>query len=469
MKNHQSIDIIIMAAGRGTRMKSKLPKVLHPLGGRPLLTYVLEKSNALQARKIVVTVGHEAEKVSQFVENYATQNAKTNIECVVQYPQLGTGHAAKCALTHLQEDGLTLILSGDVPLISTSTLQKLVGLATGENLVLLTLDTSSAEGYGRILRDKNNEIIRIVEHKDASAAQREIREVYSGILIAPTKYLQNWVLEIDNNNAQSEYYLTDIVRLAVQNDVSIISEKIYDSDEVAGVNTPAQLAALERAFQMTCARSLMEQGVQLSDPHRIDIRGMLSCGHDVSIDINCLFEGDVILGDFVKIGANCVIVNAQIAAYTEIKPFTHIEGDVKGIAIGENSIIGPFAHLRPGTKLGRSVHIGNFVEVKNSHLGDSSKANHLAYLGDASVGDYVNYGAGAITANYDGAHKHLTVIESHVHIGSNSVLVAPVTIAESGTVAAGSVITKNTAAGSLSITRAKQISILDWLRPSKKK
>jgi bifunctional UDP-N-acetylglucosamine pyrophosphorylase/glucosamine-1-phosphate N-acetyltransferase len=366
----------------------------------------------------------------------------------------------------LAGDGIALILNGDVPLIEAATLRELVDASGARKLALLTVDMPDPSGYGRVIRH-GDAVAAIVEHKDASEQQRRITEVYTGFMAAPVKLLKGWLAQLSNGNAQGEYYLTDVVALAVRDGVEVAAVKAADKVQVDGVNSPAQLAALERAFQLRQAAALMEQGVRIADPARIDVRGILQCGQDVQIDVNCVFEGDVKLGDGVSIGANCVISNASIAAGAVIEAFTHIEGKQLGVRIGEGALVGPFARLRPGADLGPEVHIGNFVEVKESTLGRGAKANHLAYLGDTRVGERVNYGAGSITANYDGANKHRTVIEDDVHIGSNCVLVAPVTIGRGGTVGGGSTITKDTAPGVLSIGRGRQVIITNWHRPKK--
>jgi bifunctional UDP-N-acetylglucosamine pyrophosphorylase/glucosamine-1-phosphate N-acetyltransferase len=359
-----------------------------------------------------------------------------------------------------------VVLSGDVPLTQADTLQALLAQCGGQQLALLTIDLADPAGYGRIVR-QGKQVQAIVEHKDATDAQRQIQEVYSGIMAAPARLLKGWLSRIDKQNAQGEYYLTDVVQLAVADGVPVVAHKIADALQVAGINSPLQLAELERAHQLRQAHRLMTQGVRLKDPSRFDLRGQLDCAQDVEVDVNCIFEGQVSLGEGVKIGANCVIANCTIAAGAVIHPFTHIDGEKLGISVGEGALIGPFARLRPGTQLGEPVHIGNFVEVKNSTMAKGAKANHRAYLGDATVGERVNYGAGSITANYDGANKHRTVIEADVHIGSNCVLVAPVTIGAGGTVGGGSTITKSTEAGSLSVARGKQVSIANWKRPEK--
>jgi bifunctional UDP-N-acetylglucosamine pyrophosphorylase/glucosamine-1-phosphate N-acetyltransferase len=461
------IDVVIMAAGKGTRMKSALPKVLHRLGGRALLRHVIDCARLLSARQAVVITGHGAAEVEAALS--ADAPAALRLQFVRQEPQLGTGHAVQQALPQLADDGVTLILSGDVPLTQASTLQALLALCAGQHLALLTLAMPDPTGYGRIVRENSGgKVLAIVEHKDASDAQRQISEIYSGIMAVPTRLLRTWLSRLDNNNAQGEYYLTDIVKFAVADGLPVLAHQITDAAQVAGVNSPVQLAELERIYQRRYADALMEQGTRLADPARLDVRGQLDCGRDVEIDVNCVFEGRVSLGDGVRVGANCVIANASMAAGAVIHPFTHIDGEQLGVEVGEGALIGPFARLRPGAKLGAEVHIGNFVEVKNSTLAKGAKANHLAYLGDATVGERVNYGAGSITANYDGANKHRTVIEADVHVGSNCVLIAPVTLGAGGTIGGGSTITKDTAPGALSVARGKQVSMANWARPVKK-
>ncbi|MDO9113952.1 MAG: bifunctional UDP-N-acetylglucosamine diphosphorylase/glucosamine-1-phosphate N-acetyltransferase GlmU [Polaromonas sp.] len=468
------VDVVIMAAGKGTRMKSALPKVLHRLGGRALLAHVIDCATRLSARQAVVITGHGAAEVesacNSMTQAAAGLHSVPKLQFARQEPQLGTGHAVQQALPLLADDGVTLVLSGDVPLTQAATLQALLAQCDGQRLALLTLSMGDPTGYGRIVRagaEPSAQVRAIVEHKDATDAQREIREIYSGIMAVPTRLLRSWLARLDNKNAQNEYYLTDIVKFAVADGVAVVAHQITDAAQVAGVNSPVQLAELERAFQLRQATALMEQGVRISDPARFDVRGSLACGQDVDIDVNCVFEGRVSLGDDVRIGANCCIANATIAAGAVIHPFTHIDGEKLGVQVGEGALIGPFARLRPGAQLGAEVHIGNFVEVKISSLARGAKANHLAYLGDATVGERVNYGAGSITANYDGANKHRTVIEADVHIGSNCVLVAPVTIGAGGTVGGGSTITKDTPPGTLSVARGKQVTIANWQRPAK--
>ena len=460
-----SLDVVIMAAGKGTRMKSARPKVLHPLAGRPLLQHVLETGIGLGAERLITVTGHGAEQVEQAMRRALPA---APLAFVRQEPQLGTGHAVQQAVPELPESGTTLILNGDVPLVKAETAKALIQACAGERLVLLTVVLADPTGYGRIVRE--GEAVRaIVEHKDATEAQRQIREGYTGMMAAPTAHLKRWLARLSNDNAQKEYYLTDIVAMAVADGVPVVATQATGETEVLGVNSPVQLADLERRFQREQAERLMEAGVRLMDPARFDLRGTLRTGRDVAIDVNCVFEGTVELGDDVQIGANCVIRNARIAAGAVIHPFTCIDGEAAGAEVGEGALVGPFARLRPGARLGREVHIGNFVEVKNSTLADGAKANHLAYLGDATVGERVNYGAGSITANYDGANKHRTVIESDVHIGSNCVLVAPITVGAGATVGGGSTITKNVGAGELAVARGKQIGIGGWARPIKAK
>jgi bifunctional UDP-N-acetylglucosamine pyrophosphorylase / glucosamine-1-phosphate N-acetyltransferase len=452
-----ALNVVIMAAGKGTRMKSALPKVLHRLAGKSLLQHVLDASVQLGAARSVVVTGHGADEVENAV-------AQSGAHFVRQMPQLGTGHAVQQAVPALDDaNGITLILYGDVPLISAASARALVQACASDKLALLSFRPLDPARYGRIVRDATGAVLAIVEYKDASPEQRAIGEVYSGIMAAPTAMLKRWVAALKNDNAQSEYYLTDVVAMAVANGVPVVAQITADEAEVAGINDAAQLAALEREFQRRQAAALLEQGVRLADPARIDVRGSLSCGNDVEIDVNCVFEGQVHIGDGARIGAHCVIRDAHIAAGVVIHPFTHIEG----ATVGASALIGPFARLRPGANLGPEVHIGNFVEVKNSTLAKGAKANHLAYLGDATVGERVNYGAGSITANYDGANKHRTVIGNDVHVGSNCVLIAPITLGDGATIGGGSTIAKDAPAGQLTVARAKQATIAGWQRPKK--
>jgi bifunctional UDP-N-acetylglucosamine pyrophosphorylase/glucosamine-1-phosphate N-acetyltransferase len=467
-QNGQAVDVVIMAAGKGTRMKSSLPKVLHRLAGRALLQHVVDTASGLQARRVVVITGHGAAEVEAGV----ARADGAALQFVRQEPQLGTGHAVQQAVPALPDDGIVVVLSGDVPLTQVDTLRELIAACGGDKLALLTIDFADPTGYGRIERAGSGAVQAIVEHKDASEAQRQIKEIYSGIMAVPARLLKPWLGKLDNRNAQGEYYLTDVVKFAVAAGVPVVAHKISDALQVAGINSPVQLAELERAHQQRVARRLMEQGVRLADPARFDLRGELTCAQDVEIDVNCIFAGRVELGEGVKVGANCMISNARIGAGAVIHPYTHIEGGVSDkdrVEVGAGALIGPYARLRPGAKLGDEVHIGNFVEIKASTLAQGAKANHLAYIGDSIVGERVNYGAGSITANYDGANKHTTVIEADVHIGSNCVLIAPVTIGAGGTVGGGSTITKDTPPGVLTVARAKQVSLGNWQRPQKKK
>ena len=461
-----NLEVVIMAAGKGTRMKSSLPKVLHPVAGKPMVRHVIDTARQLQARQTVVITGHGAEQVEPAL---TAAYGSEGLQFARQMPQLGTGHAVQQAVPHLADDGMVVVLSGDVPLTQTDTLQALIAASGGDKLALLTIEFDDPTGYGRIVRNAAGQVQAIVEQKDASDEQRSIREVYSGIMAVPVRLLKPWLAKLDNQNAQQEFYLTDVVKFAVADGVPVVAHVINDAAQVAGVNSPAQLAELERIHQRRCAEAFMAEGVRIIDPARFDVRGELVCAQDVQIDVNCIFEGRVELGQGVKIGANCVLANCRIEAGAVIHPFTHIDGEKLGVTVGEGALIGPFARLRPGAQLGADVHIGNFVEVKNSTMAKGAKANHLAYLGDATVGERVNYGAGSITANYDGANKHRTVIEADVHIGSNCVLVAPVTIGAGGTVGGGSTITKSTEPGALSVARGKQISIANYKRPQKKK
>ena len=452
-----------MAAGKGTRMKSARPKVLHKLAGRSLLQHVLDAVAGVgdaASRHTIVITGHGAEQVEAACAGQGLRFAR-------QMPQLGTGHAVQQAVPVLAEaHETTLVLNGDVPLIRAATAQALADAAAGGALALLTIELADPFGYGRILREGSGAdapVRAIVEQKDATPAQRALREVYTGMMAAPTALLKRWVMALGNQNAQKEYYLTDVVAMAVAEGVPVVAVAAPDETEVLGVNSPHQLADLERRHQKRVADALMDAGVRLADPARLDVRGALVCGSDVEIDVGCVFEGSVTLGDGVRIGAHCVIRDATLAAGAVIHPFTHIEG----AEVGPGALVGPYARLRPGAVLGAEVHIGNFVEVKNSTLAAGAKANHLAYLGDATVGARVNYGAGSITANYDGANKHRTTIGDDVHVGSNCVLVAPVTLGDGATIGGGSTVSKDAPAGQLTVARAKQVTIPGWTRPKK--
>ena len=462
-----AIDVVVMAAGKGTRMKSKTPKVLHKLGGRALVAHVVDTAARLKARSAVVVTGHGAIEVEAYLDQYTRAFGTFGLKFVRQEPQLGTGHAVQQTVPELCDDGIVVVLSGDVPLTQAGTLQTLIDACGGERLALLTIEFDDPSGYGRVLRE-GDAIKAIVEQKDATQEQLRVKEIYSGIMAVPARLLKGWLARLDNRNAQGEYYLTDIVKFAVADGVPVVAHRIDDAAQVAGVNSPVQLAELERELQKRIARTLMEQGVRLADPARLDVRGNLTCAQDVDIDVNCVFEGDVSLGEGVSIGANCVIANARIDADAVIHPFTHIDGEQAGVTVGAGARVGPFARLRPGAQLGEQVHIGNFVEVKNSTLAAGAKANHLAYLGDATVGERVNYGAGSITANYDGANKHRTVIGADVHVGSNCVLVAPVTLGAGATVGGGSTITQDVAPGALAVARGRQAAVGGWVRPVKK-
>jgi len=454
-----ALNVVIMAAGKGTRMKSALPKVLHRLAGTSLLQHVLKAAAATGADRTVVITGHGAEQVE-----HTAAAALADARFVRQEPQLGTGHAVQQAVPALDDaHATTLILNGDVPLIRPATARALVQACAGEKLALLTITLPDATGYGRIVRSGSG-VSAIVEHKDATPEQRQIREVYTGIMAAPTALLKRWVMALTNDNAQREYYLTDIVAMAVREGVPVVSAEAGSETEVLGVNSPVQLADLERRFQRARAEELMEAGVRLADPARFDVRGELTCGSDVEIDVNCIFEGRVHLSDGARIGANCVLKDTTVGAGALVQPFTHSDGAV----IGEQAQIGPFTRLRPGAELGREVHLGNFVEVKNSKLAAGSKANHLAYLGDTDVGERVNYGAGSITANYDGANKHRTRIGNDVHVGSNCVLIAPMTVGDGATIGAGSTLSKDAPAGQLTFARPPVRSVDGWKRPTKK-
>ena len=456
------LNVVIMAAGKGTRMRSARPKVLHTLAGRHLLQHVLSAAAGLGALRTIVVTGHGAAEVER-------STAAPGLAFVRQEPQLGTGHALQQAAPLLDDAGTTLILNGDVPLVEAETLQALVAASHGERLALLTIALPDPTGYGRVVRRGDGTIAAIVEDKGATSAQRDIAEIYTGVMAAPTPALKRWLDALKNDNAAHEYYLTDVVGLAVADGTPVVGVAAPSETEVLGVNSAAQLADLERRFQRRAAARLMNEGVRLADPERFDLRGALRCGIDVEIDVGCIFEGEVELGDAVRIGAHCVVRNARIAAGATIRPYTHIDGEALGASVGAHAIVGPFARLRAGTVLGDEVHIGNFVEVKNSTLGKGAKATHLAYLGDADVGERVNFGAGSITANYDGADKHRTTIGADAHVGSNVVLVAPVTVGEGATIGGGSTIANDAPAGQLTVARARQASLAGWKRPTKKR
>ena len=451
------MNVVILAAGMGKRMQSALPKVLHPLAGKPLLSHVIDTARGLSPGRLCVIYGHGGAAVLDLLAKQPQP-----VSTALQEPQLGTGHAVMQALPELDDSVPTLILYGDVPLTTSASLRRLVDAAGSDQLGILTVVQDDPYGLGRIVRE-NGDIVAIVEEKDATDAQRAIKEINSGIMVAPTAHLKRWLAALSNNNAQGEYYLTDIVAQAVSDGVRVVSAQPGAQWEVAGVNSKVQLAQLERIHQGNIALALLERGVTLADPARIDVRGELICGRDVSIDVGCVFEGKVELADGVTVGAHSVIVNSRIAAGASIKPFCHIEGAMVGAA----SIIGPYARLRPGAELAEDVHIGNFVEVKNSQIAAHSKANHLAYIGDATIGSRVNIGAGTITCNYDGVNKSRTVIEDDCFIGSDTQLIAPVTVGRGATIGAGTTLAKDAPAGKLTLSRARQITIDGWTRPVK--
>ncbi len=452
------VNIVILAAGPGKRMHSSTPKVLHRLAGRALLAHVFDTAKQLSPKVICVVHGHGGELVRQAVD-------ENGAIWVMQEPQLGTGHAVMQAAPHLDERWPTLVLYGDVPLIRAETLKHLVE-ATGTGLGLLTATLDNPAGYGRILRN-GKKVVGIVEEKDANARQRALREINTGIVVAPTKKLKSWLAKLQNNNAQKEYYLTDIVALATKERVPVTAIHADAVWETLGVNSRGQLAELERIYQRRLAAALLEQGVALADPSRCDVRGSLACGRDVAIDVNCVFEDVVKLGDGVSVGANCVLKCVTVGAGTRIEAFCHLED----ADIGADCRIGPYARIRPGTRtrVAERVHIGNFVEVKASSIGAGSKANHLSYIGDSEVGSNVNVGAGTIVCNYDGANKHRTVIEDDVFIGSDTQLIAPVRVGRGATLGAGTTLTKDAPAGELTLSRVKQVSVPGWQRPAKKK
>jgi len=449
------MNIIILAAGQGKRMHSNLPKVLHPLAGKALVAHVIDTARSLSPEKLCLVYGHGGDTVRSTLTAH-------DLAWALQEPQLGTGHAVMQALPHLDGAGTTLVLYGDVPLIQAETLKKLL-LAARDGLAILTIEMADPGGYGRIVRNAAGQVVSIVEQKDASASELSIREINTGIMALPTARLGEWLGALSNDNAQKEYYLTDIVGMAVAAGLPVRTAQPQGEWEVLGVNSKVQLAELERIAQRRTAEQLMEQGVRLADPARLDVRGELVCGRDVFIDVNCVFEGKVVLDEAVEIGPNCVLKNARIGAGTRLAAFSHIEDAL----IGPDSVIGPFARLRPGTELAAGVHIGNFVEIKNSKIAAQSKANHLAYIGDAVIGSRVNIGAGTITCNYDGANKFQTIIEDDVFIGSDTQLVAPVTVGRGATLGAGTTLTRNAPPDTLTVSRPRQVSLPGWKRPVK--
>jgi bifunctional UDP-N-acetylglucosamine pyrophosphorylase/glucosamine-1-phosphate N-acetyltransferase len=450
------LEIIVLAAGQGKRMRSQLPKILHPLGGKPLLAHVLASARALAPRRIVIVHGHGAEQVRAAFSD-------ADVEWALQAEQLGTGHAVQQAMPHISPDADVLILYADVPLVRAQTLKRLVDAAR-DGIAVLTTELGDPTGYGRIVRDGSDGVARIVEHKDASPEELAIREINAGFMAMSARRLGAWLGKLTNRNAQKEYYLTDVVTLAVGERLAVRAVKVDEAWEVTGVNSKRELAELERQYQRKQAERLLDEAVTLADPSRIDVRGELSCGTDVVIDVNCIFEGRVSLGDGVRVGPNCVLRNVSVGAKSEVLAFSHLEDS----EVGARCRLGPYARLRPGTSLAEDVHVGNFVEVKASRIGKGSKANHLTYIGDADIGSGVNVGAGTITCNYDGAAKHRTIIEDDCFIGSDATLVAPVRIARGSYIGAGSTINKDTPAGQLTVARARQVSIPSW-KPKKKK
>ncbi|WP_043647614.1 bifunctional UDP-N-acetylglucosamine diphosphorylase/glucosamine-1-phosphate N-acetyltransferase GlmU [Chitinilyticum litopenaei] len=451
-----SLDVVILAAGRGTRMYSSLPKVLHRIAGKPLLGHVIDTARQLAPRQLTVVYGFGGEAVLQ---EFAGQN---DLAWALQAEQLGTGHALAQALPHVQGD-TTLMLYGDVPLTRLTTLKALLAAVDGGKLGILTDVLDDATGYGRIVRNAEGRVTHIVEQKDATPEEAAIREMNTGILALPTAKLAGWLAELKNDNAQGEYYATDLIALAVRDGIEIATVHPQDHWEAEGVNNKLQLATLERIHQHNQAVALMKAGITLRDLSRFDLRGILTHGMDVSIDVNCVFEGEVTLGNNVQIGANCVLKNVMIADNAIIHPFCHLED----ASVGAGSLIGPYARLRPGAELADGVHIGNFVEVKKASVGSGSKVNHLSYIGDATIGSGSNIGAGTITCNYDGVNKFRTVIGNDVFVGSNNCLVAPVTLGDGATTGAGSVISKDAPAGQLTVARAKQVTLANWQRPVK--
>jgi bifunctional UDP-N-acetylglucosamine pyrophosphorylase / glucosamine-1-phosphate N-acetyltransferase len=452
------MNIVILAAGMGKRMRSALPKVLHPLAGQPLLSHVIDTARKLSPTRLVVVIGHGADKVREMV-------GAPDVRFAVQDKQLGTGHAVQQAVPLLDPSVPTLVLYGDVPLTRASTLERLLDAAGADRYAVLTVRVDDPTGYGRIVRDAAGKVTRIVEQKDATPEQLEIDEINTGIIATPTRQLEAWLASLKNDNAQGEFYLTDVVERAIEAGVEVVTAHPDAEWETLGVNSKVQLAELERVHQRNVAHALLEAGVTLADPARIDVRGTLECGADVSIDVNCVFEGKVTIADGVSIGPNCVIRDATIGAGTRVDAYTHIEGGVTGA----NVVLGPYARLRPGARLGDEAHVGNFVEVKNAVLGRGSKANHLTYIGDADIGARVNIGAGTITCNYDGANKHRTIIGDDVFVGSDTQLVAPVRVGNGVTVAAGTTVWKDVGDGELVLNGKTQTSRTDYVRPVKKK
>jgi bifunctional UDP-N-acetylglucosamine pyrophosphorylase/glucosamine-1-phosphate N-acetyltransferase len=453
------LNVVILAAGMGKRMQSSQPKVLQTIGGQPMLTHVINTARSLAADRLIVVVGHGEQIIREMFES------QSDVQFVSQWPQLGTGHAVMQAVKSLtggQENNVTMVLYGDVPLVQADTLQALLA-ASDNSLALLTEEVSNPSGYGRIVRDDQGRVLHIVEEKDASPTQRQIREVNTGMLVVPTDKLERWLGQLTNQNAQGEYYLTDIVQMASQSGVHINTVTPKAAFETQGVNSREQQAQLERMWQLELASRQLQNGVTIADPNRFDQRGELKCGQDVFIDIGCVFEGKVVIGDGVHIGAHCVLRDVSIDSGSVILPFSHLQQ----AAIGQRTQIGPYARIRPGTQLGDEVHIGNFVEIKNANIQSQSKANHLAYIGDADIGSRVNIGAGTITCNYDGANKHRTIIEDDAFIGSDSQLVAPVRVGQGATLGAGTTLTSDAPPNKLTVSRSPQKTFENWQRPTK--
>lgn len=456
-----NINIVILAAGRGSRMFSELPKVLHPVGGKAILGRVLDTALSLNPAKIIIIYGYKGQLVKDSINQSYPENKFT---WVLQEEQSGTGHALRCALPHLDLQAATLVLYGDVPLLNPATLAQMI-TQYKHNMVMLTAKLSDPSGYGRVMRDTQGMITKIVEEKDASASEKQINEINSGVYLISNKHLSGWLSNLTNNNSQHEYYLTDIVGMAHSDEVSVDWVETQHLNEISGVNDKTQLESLERAYQHSVANKLLQQGVTLADKARLDVRGSLTIGVDCSIDINCIFSGTVVLGNNVTIGAGCILHNVTLGDGVQVKAYSIIEGAVAKA----NAQIGPFARIRPGTNLAENVHIGNFVEVKNTTIGEGTKAGHLTYLGDANIGSQVNVGAGSVTCNYDGKNKWSTTVEDNVFIGSGTMMVAPVVIKSGGVIGAGSTITKNTEANELTVARSKQATIKGWLARKNKK
>ena len=446
-----------MAAGQGKRMRSGRPKVLHPIAGRPMLAHVLDAARAIAPTAIAVVIGHGADEVEQAL-------AAPGLAFVRQDPPRGTGDAVRVALAALPRDGVTVVINGDTPLIPGPLLHALAERAARGHLALLSAHAPDPSGLGRVVRDGGGAVRRIVEERDASASERAIDEIYTGVMAAPTALLAAWVAKLTSHNAQNEYYLTDVVGSATADGVAVDAVVAPDERDTRGVNDRVQLAEVERIVQRRLAETLMRAGTTIVDPARFDLRGTLECGHDVAIDIGCIFEGRVVLADGARVGPHCTLRDCEVGANSEVRAYSMVDG----ARIGANAWVGPYARIRPGTELADEVHVGNFVEIKASFLARGAKANHLAYIGDATLGANVNFGAGSITANYDGVNKHKTVIGADANVGSNVVLIAPVEVGAGATIGGGSTISKDAPAGKLTVARAKQATVDGWKRPPKK-